>query len=212
MASVENNRTVLYLDLDGVLLRRRGSGMFDAFELAPHCLEFLEWATTRFHCQWLSSRCRLGFLDGSRRAFRSAGAPLDDPRWGVLDLITPALWDTTKTEAIDPASNFYWIDDDPGDAERKWLRQHGHEDRWILVSAGRNPNALWIARSRLMRLAPIRLRTVASRLPKEAEEWIKGMDRGEFDATQVILNNVGEERFCEFWRTYKEELDRVRNL
>jgi hypothetical protein len=48
----------LFLDIDCVLLRRRHSGMFDGFELAPHCLEFLEWATAQFRCRWLSSRCR----------------------------------------------------------------------------------------------------------------------------------------------------------
>jgi len=46
---------LLCLDIDGVLLRRRHSGMFDGFELAPGCLEFLEWATAQFRCRWLSS-------------------------------------------------------------------------------------------------------------------------------------------------------------
>jgi hypothetical protein len=32
----------LFLDIDGVLLHRRHSGVLDGFELAPHCLEFLE--------------------------------------------------------------------------------------------------------------------------------------------------------------------------
>ena len=36
-----NDLPLLYLDIDGVLLRRRHSGIFDGFELAPHCLEFL---------------------------------------------------------------------------------------------------------------------------------------------------------------------------
>jgi hypothetical protein len=138
--------------LDNVLLARRWSGMFDAFELAPHCLEFLEWTTTRFQCRWLSSRCRQGFLDGSRRAFRSAGAPPDDPRWTVLDLIKPAVWSASKVEAI-PKSNFWWLDDAPGEAERDWLCRHRREDRWILVSADHNPVALVIARSRLIQLA-----------------------------------------------------------
>jgi hypothetical protein len=80
---------ILFLDIDGVLLRRRHSGMFDAYELAPHCLEFLEWATIRFRCRWLSSRCRQGFLDGSHRAFRQAGGSLSDPRWQVLHLLEP---------------------------------------------------------------------------------------------------------------------------
>jgi hypothetical protein len=34
--------------------------MFDAFELAPGCLEFLEMATTRFRCRWLSARSQWG--------------------------------------------------------------------------------------------------------------------------------------------------------
>jgi hypothetical protein len=93
---------ILYLDIDGVLLRRRHSGMFDGFELAVGCLEFLEWATSRFRCRWLSMRCRPGFLDRSRRAFRAAGAPLDDPWWVVLKLIEPAVWSVHKTESIDP--------------------------------------------------------------------------------------------------------------
>jgi hypothetical protein len=60
---------ILYLDIDGVLLRRRHTGMFDAYEIAPGCLDFLEWATARFQCRWLSSRCRAGWPDGTRRAF-----------------------------------------------------------------------------------------------------------------------------------------------
>jgi hypothetical protein len=141
---------LLYLDIDGVLLRRRRSGMFDTFELAPGCVEFLEWVTPRFQCRWLSARCRHGFPDGSRRAFRLAGAPLDEPRWAVLDLIEPAQWSARKVEAIDPRSDFWWIDDDPTDHDRAWLRVHDREDRLIEVSGDRDPEALLTARSRLL--------------------------------------------------------------
>jgi hypothetical protein len=139
----------LFLDIDGVLLRHRHSGMFDGFELAPHCLEFLEWATARFPCRWLSSRCRKGFLDGSHRAFRQAGAPLFDPRWAVLHQIETAVWSVNKTEGIDLASDFWWIDDDPSEHDREWLARHGRQDRLIVVSADRDPDALLSARSRL---------------------------------------------------------------
>jgi hypothetical protein len=94
-------RPILFIDIDGVCLKhRQHSGMFDGFEPATGCLEFLEWATARFQCRWLSSRCRTGFLDGSRRAFRQAGASTADPRWAVLDRIEPAAWSVTKTEGI----------------------------------------------------------------------------------------------------------------
>jgi len=118
----------LFLDIDGVLLRRRHSGMFDGFELAPHCLDFLEWAMRRFQCRWLSTRCRSGLLDGSRRAFGLAGAPFDDPRWAVLNLIEPATWSVNKTELIDPRSDFWWLDDDPSEHDRDWLRVHDREE------------------------------------------------------------------------------------
>ena len=144
-----DNLPLLYLDIDGVLLRRRHLGMFDGFEPAPHCLEFLEWATTRFRCRWLSARCRMGFLDGSHRAFRQAGVSVSDPRWQVLYLVSPAVWSVDKTEAIDPASHFWWIDDNPSDQDREWLLAHDREDRLVVVSVDQDPDALLDARSRL---------------------------------------------------------------
>jgi hypothetical protein len=146
-----NTDPLLYLDIDGVLLRRRHAGMFDAFEIAPDCLDFLEWATSLFQCRWLSSRCRSGWPDGTRRAFRDAGAPLDDPRWQVLNLIEPAVWTVNKTDAIDPTSDFWWLDDDPTDDARYWLRAHRREDRLIQLSTAHDPAALAVARSILER-------------------------------------------------------------
>src|SRR5438105_4140253 len=99
---MSEHRPILLVDLDGVLLRRRSPGIFDAFELAPGCLDYLVWATTRFRCRWLSSRSRRGWPDGIRRAFHAAGAALDDPRWAVLDPIESAPWSVPKTEAVDP--------------------------------------------------------------------------------------------------------------
>jgi hypothetical protein len=140
-------KTILFMDIDGVLLRRRHPGIFDSFELAPGCLEFLGWATARFECRWLSSRCRVGWPDGTRRAFRAAGAPLDNASWTVLDLIEPAAWSVSKTETIDPRSDFWWLGDRPSDDDRAWLRLHGCEERLVEVSS--DPGALLHARSLL---------------------------------------------------------------
>lgn len=142
---------MLFLDIDGVLLRRRHTGMFDAFEVASGCLDFLEWTIARFRCRWLSSRCRQGWPDGARRAFHHAGARLDDPRWRVLDLIEPAAWTVSKTEAIDPVSDFWWLDDDPTKHDRNWLLAHNREDRLIPVSCDVDPDALAVARATLGR-------------------------------------------------------------
>lgn len=139
-------RPTLLLDIDGILLQRRRSGMFDTFQVAPGCLEFLEWATAKYQCRWLSTRCRHGFPDGSRRAFRLAGVPLHEPRWSVLDLIEPAQWSAQKTEAIDPKSDFWWLDDNPTEHDRAWLRAHDRQDRLIEVSSDQDPDALLAAR------------------------------------------------------------------
>ena len=37
---------------------------------------------------------------------------VDDPRWAVLDLVEPATWTVSKTEAIDAASDFWRVNDD----------------------------------------------------------------------------------------------------
>jgi hypothetical protein len=142
-------RPLLYLDIDGVCLKRRhrSVSLFDAFELAPGCLDFLIWTTTEFRVRWLSMRCRSD-PDGARRAFHLAGASVaTDQRWAVLDQIEAAAWGTSKVEAIDAASDFWWVDDNPSDDEREWLVRQGVQDRLIEVSSDRDADALVRARA-----------------------------------------------------------------
>jgi hypothetical protein len=156
-AVTTNSDPLLYLDIDGVLLRRRLRGIFDVFEIAPDCLDFLEWATPRFQCRWLSSGCRVGWPDGTRSAFRHAGARLDDDsRWHVLRLIEKAAWRVNKTEAIDPASDFWWVDDDPTEIDRSWLLTHHRGDRLVHVSSDLHPAALAVARAKLEHAISVR--------------------------------------------------------
>jgi hypothetical protein len=74
------------------------------------------------------------------------------PQVGVIDLIESAAWRASKTEAIDPVADFWWLDDDPSADDRDWLRMHGCEDRLIEVSSDRDADALLRARSRLSAL------------------------------------------------------------
>jgi hypothetical protein len=60
----------------------------------------------QFQCRWLSSRCRQGFLDGSQRAFRQAGASSAGARWQMLHLIEPAAWSANKIEVLDSEIGF----------------------------------------------------------------------------------------------------------
>jgi len=57
----------------------------------------------------------------------------------VLNLIEPAAWRVEKTEAIDPASDFWWVEDAPSEHDRDWLRVHDRQERLIEISADRDP-------------------------------------------------------------------------
>ena len=53
----------LYLNLDGIILRRTGRTDFkgrNEFVVAPGAMEFLSWASEHFNCYWLTSRSHDG--------------------------------------------------------------------------------------------------------------------------------------------------------
>jgi hypothetical protein len=69
---------------------------------------------------------------------------LDEPRWAILDLIGSAPWTVNKSEAIDPQTEFWWIDDDPSAHDRGWLRARGCEGRLIEINTDTHPDALML--------------------------------------------------------------------
>ena len=139
----------LFLDIDGVLLRRR-PGNFrvrDAFEVAPYALLFLTWAVQNFDVRWLSSRCQSGDAQQVCHAFRYALPARELPAdWRLIETIAAACWGERKIDAIDPSSDFFWLDDAHGDEALAILTAHGKADRAIEVSVDRDPEALLRAR------------------------------------------------------------------
>jgi hypothetical protein len=137
-------RPVVYLDLDGPLLRRRMhiTGLHDAYEVHDDALPFLEWCTARFRCRWLTTRCRDGDAEGVRRAFRHAlGVTTLSPKWNdVLVCIEPTRWSLLKTEAIDFDADklWFWIDDDATAEEMAVLAERGFADHLIRVDPDEN--------------------------------------------------------------------------
>lgn len=66
----------------------------------------------------------------------------------VLELvkqIKPTSWNVLKTEAIDFASDFYWIDDQLIYSEIEVLRQNDSLNRWIRICTRSNPDDLKLA-------------------------------------------------------------------
>ena len=120
---------VLYLGIDGVLLRGNGT-------LAPHAGTFLRWAIERHMPFWLTSRTHAGIV----AAFKDC-AELEP----LLRTVTPLAWSGTKTAAIDMSADFYWIDASPTPADFQALDHHDRRSRWVEVDANVFPDALLAA-------------------------------------------------------------------
>lgn len=149
-----NRRLRLYLDIDGVFLRRAPeSGRFSSFDVAPGAFEFLAWAVERFDCRWLSSRCRNGKVDGALRAFRLARGSSSELQH-LVQSVPAAAWERQKTDAIAFDADFLWIDDAADESERQTLARHGRLTCLIDLSVDRDPCALRQAIDQITRRSP----------------------------------------------------------
>ena len=134
----------LYLDVDGVFLRRTGRLEFRdrvEFELAPHAIEFLGWCAEHFQCFWLTSRSQNGSYEGIERAFRHA-IPTTRLPDALIEAIRPAPWGKAKIEGIDLSRDFRWIDDNPDQASLDGLNRAGLSHCLIEASTDRQRDDL----------------------------------------------------------------------
>ena len=116
-------RIKLYLDIDGVLLKRDCT-------LAADAKEFLEWAVDNLDCFWLTTRDRRGH----EKIITAFGNQLPET---LIRRIHATTWETLKTEAIDFESNFYLIDDGLLATERQIVG-----NRWLPVNVNRDPDGI----------------------------------------------------------------------
>ena len=142
---------VLYLDIDGVLLRRRHTGMFDAFEIAPGCLDFLEWTIARFAavgCRLVAGRVgRMEHAVPSTMPARGWTIPGGECWTSSSRRPGPSI----KPKRSTRVSDFWWLDDDRTVHDRNWLLAHNREDRLIRASCDVDPDALAVALATLGR-------------------------------------------------------------
>jgi hypothetical protein len=137
----------LFLDLDGVILRRTGNTEFNArieFDVAPGALKFLSWAIDNFHCYWLTSRSHDGTYDEIERAFRFAipTTNMEAETKKLIRAIHPAPWGVEKVSGIDLSRDFYWVDDNPDSGSVAALEAAGKASRLIVASTDQRPDDL----------------------------------------------------------------------
>ncbi|RZK25055.1 MAG: hypothetical protein EOO63_16565, partial [Hymenobacter sp.] len=115
--------TKLYLDIDGVLLTAKHT------RPAPDVEAFVAFVTQHFECYWLTTHCK----GDSATALRYLAAHLPLSTLAHLGVVQPTSWDALKTEAIDLSTDFYWLEDQPFQAEIACLKAAGVADRLLVV-------------------------------------------------------------------------------
>ena len=148
----------LYIDLDGVILRRSGRIEFGGktgFDVATGAMEFLAWAVDHFNCYWLTSRSHDGGYNEIERAFRFAipTNTIPDEIKDVIRAIHPAPWGRAKVEGIDLSKPFFWLDDNSDQTSLNALKEVGLLERLVIVSTDERPGDLARVRDRLGRVA-----------------------------------------------------------
>lgn len=137
-------KTKLYLDVDGVMLRRTPQG----FQVANHALTFLGFAIDHFDVYWLTARSHEGDTTEVERAFRLA---LPNPTASkqdratltkIVSSIPTAQWGETKSDAFTSGVLFIWVDDNPDIRALKWLKQRGISDRLVVAVTDQEPDDL----------------------------------------------------------------------
>ena len=135
----------LYLDLDGVILRRTGRTEFGGrteFEVAPGGIDFLSWAIENFNCHWLTSRSHDGTYDEIERAFRFAilTTSMAVETKALIRAICPAPWGAEKVSGIDLSRDFYYVDDNPDSGSVAAPGAAGKSSRLTVASTDQRPD------------------------------------------------------------------------
>lgn len=126
----------LYLDIDGVLLKKNG-------EPVPHLDEFIEFVVANFDCYWLTTHCK-GNVKPALSRFKNK---VSNKTFEFIKKIKPTNWRTWKTEAINFNQDFFWLDDGIFLTEEETLKQHNAQDNFIRVNTIFKDELLLIMRS-----------------------------------------------------------------
>jgi hypothetical protein len=115
----------LYLDINGVLLIAKHT------QAAPGVAELVEFVTRYLDCYWLTTHCK----GDQATAIRYLAPYLSPSTLAQLDhAVQPANCDALKTEVINLAEEFYWLEDRPFQAEIAQLEAAGVANRLLVVN------------------------------------------------------------------------------
>lgn len=123
----------IYLDIDGVLLKKDGT-------LANYFEEFLEFFVSNHNVFWLTTHCRGGENNAIRHILQYN--EVSERSLELLHKIKPTNWETLKTEGIDFSQDFVWFDDNLLDAEKEYLLKNNSLEKFYKIDLIKNPDSL----------------------------------------------------------------------
>ncbi len=150
----------LYLDIDGVLLTSKHT------QATPGVDAFVAFVTQHFDCYWLTTHCK---GDSSSALKYLAQFLLPSTLEVLKDAVHPTNWDALKTEAIELESDFYWVDDNPFQAEIAYLQSKQVANRLIIVDLSRS-NELFTVQTKLQEVLKNPLTSFADHLTAQYGE------------------------------------------
>lgn len=121
----------IYLDIDGVLLHQKKMTIPEGAE------ELIRYCLTNHKVFWLTTHCR----NNENKAIQYLKSYYSPSLIELLKRVEPTTWDTLKTEAIDFAEPFAWLDDSPFNAEIEILKKRNRQESLIKVDLN-NTNEL----------------------------------------------------------------------
>ena len=121
----------IYLDIDGVILTSE-------LQPARHVHAFLKYVTMKFPTYWLTTHCK----GDATYTVNYLARILDEKTVKFIKGIKPTNWQTSKTEALNWDTPFFWFDDYIFDFEKQDLIKHNSLNSWIEVNLSQNPNQL----------------------------------------------------------------------
>ncbi len=125
------SKKIIYLDIDGVILTKGGMP-------AAHLEEMLTYITKNYSVFWLTSRCKGDSI--YTVSYLSKFIPKE--LIPLIKKINPTDYRIDKTEAINWEKDFFWLDDELFDSEKRTLTDKGKFHSWVEIDLITNPNQL----------------------------------------------------------------------
>lgn len=135
----------IYIEIDGVILRNPNNLSWRAsWDVAPHAVEFLEWALSNHNPEWLTGRDMEGTGEGVTEALMKANG-CSARLLRVASLIPSIFFYLQKTGFIDFSTPFIWIDRNPNPRDLRNLERKNCLDRCLVIDTNEHPNDLLYA-------------------------------------------------------------------